>query len=251
MGPTWGASVWSNQNQSTNRAPQEYFCSSGRHRERSRSAGRSRMIQKPKRDLSNRYFSIRRCHGGMWSPRGRSRRRRHGGPLEIRCCPCSWPRFLRPFGFVRRGTGAISYLTIGMQANRAEAARVIGRSAPSPSDTRGKHRISAEVKRLEQESRSLEVNSLSLAPSLPLSLPIFGLQFPSGKEIYRRKLKGQNFYPFLGVLDNCRGLLFHFPLKGSFLEVGLGDSGCYPVVLCERTWKIWSWHLIYFSRSLL
>lgn len=152
----------------------------------------------------------------MWSRRGRSRRRRHGGPLEIRCCPCSWPRFLRPFGFVRLGTGAISYLTIGMQANRAEATPVIGRSAPAPSDTRGKHRISAEVKRLEQESRSLEVNSLSLAPSLPLSLPIFGLQFPSGKEIYRRKLKGQNFYPFLSVLDNCRGLLFHFPFKGSF-----------------------------------
>ncbi|CAL9144029.1 unnamed protein product [Musa hybrid cultivar] len=56
-----------------------------------------------------------------------------------------------------------------MQANRAEAAPVIGRSAPAPSDTRGKHRISAEVKRLEQESRSLEEELQQLEKTEKLS----------------------------------------------------------------------------------
>lgn len=43
----------------------------------------------------------------------------------------------------------------GTQQLRAAAAAV------AAADTRGKHRISADLKRLEQETRFLEVNSLS------------------------------------------------------------------------------------------
>ncbi|CAL9135626.1 hypothetical protein MUK42_06366 [Musa troglodytarum] len=43
-----------------------------------------------------------------------------------------------------------------MQANGVNAAPATDRGAPAPSDAKGKHRISAELKRLEQEARFLE-----------------------------------------------------------------------------------------------
>ncbi|WOL15266.1 guanine nucleotide-binding protein subunit gamma 1-like [Canna indica] len=43
-----------------------------------------------------------------------------------------------------------------MQSNRVDAATEIDYKAPDTSDTRGRHRISAELKRLEQEARFLE-----------------------------------------------------------------------------------------------
>ncbi|WOL05042.1 guanine nucleotide-binding protein subunit gamma 1 [Canna indica] len=43
-----------------------------------------------------------------------------------------------------------------MLVNEAQAAAASDQQSPLLSDTRGKHRILAEVKRLEQEARSLE-----------------------------------------------------------------------------------------------
>ncbi|CAL9041323.1 unnamed protein product [Musa banksii] len=47
-----------------------------------------------------------------------------------------------------------------MQANGVNAAPATDRRAPAPSDAKGKHRISAELKRLEQEARFLENNRI-------------------------------------------------------------------------------------------
>lgn len=47
-----------------------------------------------------------------------------------------------------------------MQANGAEVGAMIDHRAPLLADTKGKHRIMAEVKRLEQEDRFLEVRPL-------------------------------------------------------------------------------------------
>lgn len=48
-----------------------------------------------------------------------------------------------------------------MKTNEAEPIAAIDRRVPTLSDTRGKHWILAEVKRLEQEARFLEVNRTS------------------------------------------------------------------------------------------
>lgn len=51
-----------------------------------------------------------------------------------------------------------------MQSGNSQAAPSINHqdSALAAADTRGKHRITAELKRLEQEARFLEVGSLLL-----------------------------------------------------------------------------------------
>lgn len=45
--------------------------------------------------------------------------------------------------------------------------------APAATDMRGKHRISAELKRLEQETRCLEVTSLSYFDGFFFVLEVF------------------------------------------------------------------------------
>lgn len=70
-----------------------------------------------------------------------------------------------------------------MQAERKAAPAAAATAVvPKPAvDTRGKHRISAELKRLEQEARFLEVILLFFG------FPLFSL----------------NFFFFFGVFDLC------------------------------------------------
>lgn len=73
------------------------------------------------------------------------------------------------------GTGSMK--ANGEMAAEASVSSDHGR-VPVSADTRGKHRILAELKRLEQEARFLEVllfcaHCLSLAPSLPPMICVF------------------------------------------------------------------------------
>ncbi|RWW34482.1 hypothetical protein GW17_00000750 [Ensete ventricosum] len=56
-----------------------------------------------------------------------------------------------------------------MQANGVNAAPATDCGVPAPSDAKGKHRISAELKRLEQEARFLEVKPSFSRPPLSLN----------------------------------------------------------------------------------
>lgn len=68
-----------------------------------------------------------------------------------------------------------------MKTNEAEPIAAIDRRVPTLSDTRGKHWILAEVKRLEQEARFLEkeLEELDKMDKVSASLPEFLRQIES------------------------------------------------------------------------
>ncbi|RZR70576.1 hypothetical protein BHM03_00000573 [Ensete ventricosum] len=68
-----------------------------------------------------------------------------------------------------KGGRAIVFAAVGMQANGVNAAPATDCGVPAPSDAKGKHRISAELKRLEQEARFLEVKPSFSRPPLSLN----------------------------------------------------------------------------------
>ncbi|XP_009417106.2 guanine nucleotide-binding protein subunit gamma 1-like [Musa acuminata AAA Group] len=71
-----------------------------------------------------------------------------------------------------------------MQANGVNAAPATDRGAPAPSDAKGKHRISAELKRLEQEARFLEeeISELEKIEKVSASLHELLLQVESRRD---------------------------------------------------------------------